>query len=156
MMRKKNIEEKILSKKWQFDYNNETCFNNDYPEINYKDEVTNCVNVAPGEGKIPSNILEEIDWDIKSFPCLLPDGKNSLHSERKIKIKEQDYFNQRILNKDPRFAETAAFVFAAVTYLEQKQINRNTGISFIRGKVIHRQTELECTALMIHAVCWIT
>ena len=96
--------------------------------------MVDCVDIAPGEGKIPTNILEEIDWDVKSFPCLLPDGNNSLHSEREIKIKEQDYFNQRILNKDSRFAEDPAFVFAAVTYLERKQISRNTGISFIRGK----------------------
>jgi len=96
-------------KKWQFEYNNETCFNHEYPEISYKDNVTDCVNVAPGEGKIPTNILEETDWDVKSFPCLLPDGKNSLHSERKVKIKEQYYFNQRILNIDSRFAQNAAY-----------------------------------------------
>ena len=120
-------------KKWQFPYNKSTCFSNNYPEISYKDDSER-VCIAPGEGKIPSSILEEKDWDLKSFPCLLPDGKNSLHSERKIKLTDQDYFVQRILNKDLRFATNPAFVFAAVAYLEKKQIQSRIGISFKRGK----------------------
>ena len=69
-------------KKWQFNYNKSTCFSNNYPEIGYKEDTSNLLSIAPGEGKLPTNILEEQDWDIKSFPCLYPDGKNSLHSDR--------------------------------------------------------------------------
>ena len=90
--------------------------------------------MAPGEGKCPSNILEEKDWDLKSFPCLLPDASNSLHTQRKIKLSDQDYFVQRIMNKDLRFACNPAFVFAAVAFLEKKQIESRKGISFRRGK----------------------
>ena len=46
----------------------------------------------------------------------------------------QDYFTQRILNKDTRFAHNPAYIFAAIAYIENKQIQRNKGISFIRGK----------------------
>ena len=72
-------------KKWQFEYNKSTCFSNNYPEISYKEDHGDKISVAPGEGKTPSNILQENDWDLKSFPCLLPDGENSLHSKREIK-----------------------------------------------------------------------
>ena len=127
-------QQKDPVKRWQFDYNRSTCFNDEYPEIGYKDDLAQSISVAPGEGKVPSNILQETDWDIKSFPCLFPDGKNSLHSERNVKLKEQDFFIQRIMNKDSRFSQNTAFVFAGTSYLESKQIERNKGISFIRGK----------------------
>ena len=81
-------------KRWQFDYNRSTCFSDNYPEINYKEINTDNISIAPGEGKMPTNILEETDWDIKSFPCLHPDGKNAFHSPRRIKLSPQDYFNQ--------------------------------------------------------------
>ena len=123
-------------KKWQFNYNKSTCFSNNYPEIGYKEDTSNLLSIAPGEGKLPTNILEEQDWDIKSFPCLYPDGKNSLHSDRPLKITEQEYFNQRILNKDSRFCQNLGFVFLAIAFLEKKQMERNKGISFIRGKSV--------------------
>ena len=125
---------KDFVKKWQFEYNRSTCFSNNYPEINYKEDTSAQLSVAPGEGKLPTNILEEVDWDLKSFPCLHPDGENSLQSQRQIPLGDQDYFNQRLLNKDSKFAENAAYVFAAVAYIEKKQIERNKGISYIRGK----------------------
>ena len=38
------------------------------------------------------------------------------------------------MNKDPRFATNPAYVFAAVAYVEKKQIEARRGISFKRGK----------------------
>ena len=106
-------------KKWQFPYNKSTCFSHNYPEISYNDQSER-ISVAPGEGKYPSKILEENDWDLKTFPCLLPDGKNSLHTQRKVRLSDQEYFVQRIMNKDLRFASYPAYVFAAVAFLEKK------------------------------------
>ena len=127
-------EMKDSIKKWQFNYNTSTCFLHNYPEIDYKEDTSKEVSVAPGEGKTPTNLLQETDWDIKTFPCLYPDGKNSLHAERKVNLKEQDYFVQRILNKDPRYAQNLGFVFASAGYIEMKQIARNKGISYIKGR----------------------
>ena len=120
-------------RKFQFDYNKSTCFSNNYPEISYKDERNDAHNVAPGEGKVPTNVLQESDWDIKTFPCLYPDGKNGLHTERDVKLTEQNYFVQRIMNKDTSFANDPSFVFAATAYVEKKQMESNLGISGIRG-----------------------
>ena len=74
--------------------------------------------------------MEEKDWDLKSFPCLYPDGNNSLHTERYVKLFEQDYFIQRIMNEDPRFALDPAYVFAITAYLEKKIMESRKGLSF--------------------------
>ena len=132
-LEEKEYQQNDLVKKWQIDYNQSTCFVNNYPELNVTDTVNNSVSIAPGEGKRPSNILEEVDWDLKSFPVLLPDGKNSLHTKRSIALSDHEYFIQRIMNRDFRFAINAAFIFSAVAYVETKQIQRNMGISFKRG-----------------------
>ena len=131
---KSKMKKKDAIKKWQFGYNRSTCMSHNYPEINYQDKSIGQVSVAPGEGKRPSNILQEKDWDLKSFPCLLPDGKNSLQTKRKVKLSDQQYFVQRIMNKDSRFANCPAFIFAANAYIELKQIESRRGISFKRGK----------------------
>ena len=90
--------------------------------------------VAPGEGKLPSNILKSKDWDTASFPCLYPDAKNGLHQEREVKLTDPDFFQQRILNFDRRFANNTEFIFAANAYLELRRFNLNINISFMRGK----------------------
>ena len=129
------------ARKWQFDYNASTCFCKDFPEldvienlpqedINEKEE---CVSVAPGEGKIPTNILQEKDWDVKSFPGLHPDAKYGIHEERETRLTDQQYFEQRVMNVDLRFANTPAYVFAAFAFVEKKQLDRNVNISFMRG-----------------------
>ena len=109
-------------KKWQFHYNQSTCFSNNYPEINYLEDNSGNISIAPGEGKLPSNLLEENDWDLKTFPCLLPDGQNSLHAKREMKLSEQDYFVQRVMNKNTRFAHNPAFIFAAIALIERSQV----------------------------------
>ena len=128
---------KDAARKWQFQYNSSTCFSNDFPELdvhdNTKDEKE-VLSVAPGEGKKPTNILNEEDWDVKSFPGLHPDATMGLSENRDIKVTDQMYFAQRIKNFDKRFANTAAYVFAAFAYIEKKQLERNINISFMRGK----------------------
>ena len=141
-------------KKWQFTYNSSTCFLNNYPEIDYKEDTTNELSVAPGEGKSPTNLLQEVDWDVKSFPCLFPDGKHSLHSERHVKLSDQDFFVQRILNKDARFANNLAFVFGATGFIEMKQIDRNKGISFIKGKKTKQNDGTMVYSLDDYVVSW--
>ena len=51
-----------------------------------------------------------------------------------MRLTDQQYFEQRILNHDKRFANTAAYVFAAFAFIEKKQLDRNINISFMRGK----------------------
>ena len=61
--------------KYQFKYNESLCMTNKYPEISVN--TTGSVNVAPGEGQIPKDMMAENDWDIKAFPHLHnSDGSN--------------------------------------------------------------------------------
>ena len=90
-------------RKHQFDYDMTTCMIPKYPEAN-PEHGNKEMKFAPGEGKIPTNILKEDDWDIKSFPNLHPTGNNGLHQKREIKgLTYQQYFEQRLKNKDTRF-----------------------------------------------------
>ena len=116
---------------------------NMYPEVQVDVNIDNVrspddilnegLSVAPGEGQIPTNILMEEDWDVKSFPHLHPDGRYGLHHKREIKLSPLQYFNQRLLNKDIRFSSTPSFVYAALGYLEKQQLERNMNIAYNKG-----------------------
>ena len=124
-------------RKFQFeDYNKSLCMSNMYPEMGPE----NSVIVAPGEGKIPKNVLYDDDWDIKAFPHLnSPDGKYGLHFDRTTRLSSQYYFIQRICNNNPKFARSPAYVYAAVAHTELKQIQRNINVSYSRGKETNNQ-----------------
>ena len=132
------LEEEYIKKdpvrKYQFEgYNKSLCLSNMYPEA----ENINSVIVAPGEGKVPKNVLYDDDWDIKAFPHLnSPDGKYGLHHVRQTRLTDQYYFIQRICNTNPKFANSPAYVYAAVAHTELKQIQRNVNVSYSRGKEI--------------------
>merc|ERR1711888_174415 len=99
-------------KKYQFKYNESLCMTDKYPEISVNTKGS--VDVAPGEGQIPKDIMTDDDWDIKAFPHLHnSDGTNGKDQERKVKLTEQNYFIQRICNKEKRFAKSAAYTYAA-------------------------------------------
>ena len=51
-----------------------------------------------------------------------------------MRLTDHCYFIQRILNLDQRFARSPAYMYAAVAYIEKKQLQRNINISGTRGK----------------------
>lgn len=127
--------------KFKFNYDNVTTYVNDFPELDVREESTEDnknfpntpVVLAPGEGKLPTNILDQKDWDVKSFPGLLPDGKMGLNEDREVRLTMQQYFQQRLLNFDRRFANTPSYVFSAFACNEKNQLERNINISYMRG-----------------------
>ena len=87
-------------RKHQFDYDKTTCMAPEFREA-IPGSSDQELKFAPGEGKIPTNILSEEDWDINSFPNLHPTGTNGLHQNRKIEgLSDQQYFEQRLKNQD--------------------------------------------------------
>ena len=58
------------------------------------------------------------------------------HSSRKVRLRDQQFFVQRILNQDLRFANSPGYIFAAAAYIEQKQLASKANISFMREKKI--------------------
>ena len=136
-------------KKFQFNYNENVVLTERHPGAFDNIDASNSQNTnngtdnkeespyidfAPAEGQTPTNILSDDKWDIKTFPLLYVDGKNGLRQDRKRKLIDGQYFQQRILNYDERFAKNPSYLFAATQYLEQKQLQRNVGLSFTRGK----------------------
>ena len=122
-------------RKFQIDYDASVCLTEKFPEAFTCDEH-NCTELsfAPGEGKIPQNILTTDNWDALAFPMKHPTGKFNLHHKRKRKLNDQYYFVQRLRNKDKQFSRDPAYLFAAAQYIEKKQFQRNINVSFMRGK----------------------
>ena len=130
-------------RKWQYTQDGNVLMDNIFPEnqINVhaddSSEIANIenegVSVAPGEGQMPTNILAENDWDVKTFPHLFPNGKYGLHYSREQKLTNLQYFNHRLLNKDLRHSSSPCFVYPASTYIEKQQLERNINISYTRG-----------------------
>ena len=125
-------------KKHQFDHNRNTAMTNNYPEAavdeNGKKANNEELSFAPAEGNCPTNILEEKDWDIKSWPTLHPDGRFGIHHKRKQRLTDQQYLCQRLLNKDQRFSKSPSYIFAAAAFIEKKQLMSKANISYMRGK----------------------
>ena len=85
--------------------------------------------------------MADNDWDIKAFPHLHnADGSNGKDEERMVRLTEQNYFIQRICNREQRFARSPAYIYAAVAYIEKKQINRNINLAGTRGKKVTNDT----------------
>ena len=79
-------------RKFQYDYNKTTCMTNKFPET----DSNSTLSFAPAEGKIPTSILRDDDWDINSFPNLHPSGQNKMFQEREVKLTPQQYLGQRL------------------------------------------------------------
>ena len=122
---------KDVIRKFQYDYNTSTCMTNKFPEA----DSESALSFAPAEGKIPTSILKDENWDINSFPNLHPSGTNKMFQDRDVKLTPQEYLVQRMKNKDGRFQQCTPYVFAATAYLEEKQMERNIGLSFSKGKI---------------------
>ena len=91
------------------------------------------VSVAPAEGKVPKNILLDPNWDRRTFSRTDVDANNSLKTKRES-VRDQQVFSQRMLNVNKRFSKTPAYLFAAVQYIETKQLQGNLNIAFKKGK----------------------
>ncbi len=109
--------------------------NNPEMESRLEDSV---INVAPGEGRKPVGLLYSQDWDILAFPRLQnADGSNGLSQEnRPVHISHLQFFQQRLLNMNPKFREDPSYLYAATIFLEKKQIRNNMSMSFTSGKKV--------------------
>ena len=92
------------------------------------------LSFAPAEGKVPVNFMDQKHWDIKSWPTLHIDGKFGRDHKRKVKLTTQNYFQQRILNVDQRFARTPGYIFAAMSHVEAERLRSNANLSGYKGK----------------------
>ncbi len=115
----------------------DTCLIQNNPEMlrRLEDSV---INIAPGEGRRPVGLLYSNDWDIQAFPRLHnADGSQGLYQEnRPTKISDLQFFQQRLLNINPKFREDPSYLYAAVIFTEKKQIHNNMSMSFTSGRKV--------------------
>ena len=78
--------------------------------------------VAPAEGEKPLNIMTDSTFEAMSNPDKFPCGKGTFSSERPKKLTYRNYFNQRLLDVDGRFARDLDYLFVAQYIVETKQI----------------------------------
>ena len=57
-----------------------------------------------------------------------------MKQKRYVKLSDQQYIDQRLKNKDTRFEQCTPWIFAQTAYIEEKQLERNIGISYCKGK----------------------
>ena len=60
-----------------------------------------------------------------------------MFQDREIKLTPQQYLAQRLKNKDNRFEQCTPYVFAAAAFVEEKQMERNIGVSYTLGDSCH-------------------
>jgi len=119
-----------------FNYSEYSALVNGHPEIFLDSDGNQRANLtfAPGEGKKPTSFLSMPHWEIKSWPTLLPDGKFGLDHKRTIKLTRQQYFAQRMLNVDDRFAKTPGYLFGAMSMVEAERLRSNANLTGMKGK----------------------
>ena len=119
-----------------FNYSEYSCLVNGSPEIFLDDDGNQAAPecFAPAEGKKPVNFLNHPNWGISSFPTMFPDGKFGMNYKRTKKVTAQEFFQQRILNKDNRFSKNPGFCFAAMSYVEALRLRNNANMTGMRGK----------------------
>ena len=90
-------------------------------------------------GKTPESLLSDPEWDKKTHAWLDPTGENNLNKDRQVNLSNIMFFDQRIRNIDKRFANCLSFVYAAVSFIELKQMTDKINISVQRGARKPRQ-----------------
>lgn len=86
-------------------------------------------SVAPGEHQKPCPFLTDTNFEELANPSKYPFGQGGLSQERGKKITPRKYFNQRLLNKDGRFASDIDYLLAAQYAVEAKQVSDDIQIS---------------------------
>ena len=145
--RKKNANPKKMKKQPNYRYNETTLLTPIDPTSNIVVNNTEktikkkikknapVIEIAPGEGKIPTNWLREKDNDIDSFPELHPEGKFGLDDERSQKLTRNKYYGQRIMNEDPMYSENANYLFMAQQSVERSAIEREINMAMSQGSI---------------------
>ena len=145
--RKKNANPKKMKKQPNYRYNETTLLTPIDPTSNIVVNNTEktikkrikknapVIEIAPGEGKIPTNWLREKDNDIDSFPELHPEGKFGLDHDRSQKLTKNKYFGQRIMNEEPMYSENADYLFMAQQSVERSAIEREINMAMSQGSI---------------------
>ena len=94
--------------------------------------------VAPAEGERPLNIMTDLNLEAMSNPDKFPYGTGTFSCDRPRKLTYRNYFNQRLMDVDGRFARDLDYLFVAQYNVEYKQV-RDDGNNFTMRQKPSRQ-----------------
>ena len=86
------------------------------------------VNIAPGEGRQPTSMLNDEFCEELALPHLFPGGKFGYKVERDIKLSASKYFDQPLLNYTQLFASDANFIFFALSITQQLKLQSQINV----------------------------
>ena len=87
------------------------------------------------------SLLSDPEWDKKTHAWLDPTGENNMNKDRRVNLSNIMFFDQRIRNIDKKFANCLSFVYAAVSFIELKQMTDKIHISVQRRQRGKRQED---------------
>ena len=102
---------------------------------NYLGKFNEVFSVAPGEGRLPLMVGNDVNNEVLTFPTLFPDGKFGFDVHRLPKLTLRKYFQARLLSEDTRFAKNTEYLFYAQYLTEQKQISDSINIALRKAKL---------------------
>ena len=110
-------------------------------QINNLEDVV--YSVVPGEGNTPQYILMDYNFEVVAFPDLFPNGRGGYDT---LDIRETDlslcqYYHQRLLNVNGRFAKDIEYIACAQYSIELKQLksDANIALQITRGRTFRGQ-----------------
>ena len=118
------------------------CIVSDYPDVNVvvnatseplevgiRSSVTDQKFIlAPGEGKNPSNIMREENFDEKGFPLKHKTGQYGVHHKREVKLSRKEYFIARLFHYRRLFSNDSDYLLMCQQYLEQAALEAQVDI----------------------------
>ena len=87
------------------------------------------LNMAPGEGVTPLNILMDEHCEELAHPHLFPNGQFGYAVERDIALSPSKYFNQRLLNYTQKFASDSDYIFFVNSVVQQLRLHSQISIA---------------------------
>ena len=98
-------------------------------EIPTVDNIEQLIAIAPGEGKKPIPILNDIYCKEIAHPHFFPTGKFGYKVKRDVPLTPSKYFNQRLLNYSQHFASDPDYIFFAHSVMQKIQLNDQISIA---------------------------
>ncbi|VDI77249.1 Hypothetical predicted protein [Mytilus galloprovincialis] len=120
-----------------------TTADNDTDELDEETSGNTIFSIAPGEGRLPTQILQDEDNEVLTFPHLFPTGEFGFDVKRDTKLTLRKYFIARLCNKDNRFATNIEYLFYAQFLTDFKQVSDSINIALRKAT---SQTSTSITA----------
>ena len=92
-------------------------------------DLKEAIKVAPGEGKQPISILNDLHCEEMAHPHLFPTGMFGYKIKRDIPISPSKYFNQRLSNFLQKYAANSDYIYFARSIIQKTTLNNQISIA---------------------------